>query len=374
MRLVVLLLALMAVSDPVLSQEQRFVSGSRDVLGTESNRSASLRAGDLDGDGDLDLVVANGRHWPQQNYAFFNQGRARFNVARRIEDELATSYACELGDLNGDGVLDLVVGNDNAPSHVLLGDGSGRFVYKSMLCEPTSLRSLTIADVDRDGHLDILMTCRGRPNQIFFNDGAAGFDTAMPFGSQNDSTIAVAVADINQDNVPDLILANRDNQPNVLLLGRRGRAFSAPVPFGDPLASSRAVVAGDFNSDKHVDWAVVNIGDANTVFLGDGKGGVLATVSFGPVDSQTYALAAAHMNKDGRLDIVACNAGQSNAAYLNEPVANNAELLSFRRLAFGLENGQSYGCAVGDFDGDGDEDIAVANSDDLNRVNLNLQP
>jgi hypothetical protein len=60
--------------------ERRFVTNHRLQLGTESNITASLRIGDLDGDQDLDLVVANGRQWPQQNFIFFNQGRARFNL------------------------------------------------------------------------------------------------------------------------------------------------------------------------------------------------------------------------------------------------------------------------------------------------------
>ena len=67
------------------------VTSSRNILGTETNRSASVRLGDVDGDGDLDAVVANGRHWPQQNYLYLNQGRGKFSVMRPLEKERATS-------------------------------------------------------------------------------------------------------------------------------------------------------------------------------------------------------------------------------------------------------------------------------------------
>ena len=67
------------------------VTSQRNTLGTETNRSASVRLGDVDGDGDLDAVVANGRHWPQQNYLFFNQGGSQFTVMRPLGCLLYTS-------------------------------------------------------------------------------------------------------------------------------------------------------------------------------------------------------------------------------------------------------------------------------------------
>lgn len=373
MHVAVVLIALFVTGATAHAQEHRFVSGSRNILGTESNRSASVRAGDLDGDGDLDLVVANGRHWPQQNFAFLNQSRGRFNLARRLGEDLSTSYACELGDLNEDGKLDLVVGNDTAPSRVMLGSGTGSFSQKGTLGSPTSVRSVTIADVDGDGHLDVLMTCRGRPNPVFFGDGTGKFPVSETYGSQDDSTIAVAVADVNRDSLPDLILANRDSQPNVLLLGIGNRKFASPDNFGNPNDSSRDVVVGDFNSDGRADWAIANIGAANSLFLGDGEGGVLQTIAFGPDAGQTYALAIGDMNQDGQLDIVACNAGQQNAVYFSRPRKLGTSTLEFQRLGFGAEDGLTYGCCVGDFDGDGDQDIAVANSDSRNQVFINVR-
>ena len=98
------------------AEDRTFLSNSRLIQGTEANLSASLRIGDLDGDLDLDIVVANGRHWPQQNYIFLNQGGARFKLMRPLGEDRATSYATELADLDGDGDINIAVGNDTAPN------------------------------------------------------------------------------------------------------------------------------------------------------------------------------------------------------------------------------------------------------------------
>ncbi|MEC8302908.1 MAG: VCBS repeat-containing protein, partial [Planctomycetota bacterium] len=136
---------------------QRYESHARLLLGTETNRTASLRIGDLDADGDLDVVVANGRHWPQQNYAFLNQGRARFNVMRPLGIDRSTTYACELADLDGDGDLDVVAGNDMAPCQIFLNDGKASFRFHGTFGEISSVRSLTLTDIDQDGDPDILI-------------------------------------------------------------------------------------------------------------------------------------------------------------------------------------------------------------------------
>lgn len=345
--------------------EPTFVTHGRLLLGAEVHRSASVRLGDLDGDGDLDAVVANGRHWPEQNLVFLNQGRGQFNVARPLGGDLSTSYAAELADLDGDGDLDVAVGNDTAPNAIFLNDGRGHFEHHGSFGEPSSLRSLTLTDIDLDGDVDILACARGEPNRIYLNDGHAGFPESRSFGENDDSTLAVAVGDLDGDGRPDLVLANRDGQQNFVLLNDGPAGFERRVPFGSGRDDTRAVAVADFDADGHLDWVAGNIGQPNILYLGDGRGGVREALEFGRADGRTYALAVEDMNGDGRLDVVVGNAAQANAVFFNEGGK------SFREERFGDPSSNTYGLAVGDLDEDGDADIAVANSESPNPVYLN---
>ncbi len=166
------LLSLVLGSPGAGAEKRHFVTHPYARLGTASELTASVALGDVDGDGDLDAVLANGRHWAQQNYVFFNDGSGFFRLARRLGAELATSYAAPLADLDGDGDLDVAVGNDRVRKRIFLNDGRGSFhAGDEFGPDDVPTRNVVIADIDGDGHPDILVANRGAPNTIHFNDG-----------------------------------------------------------------------------------------------------------------------------------------------------------------------------------------------------------
>ena len=103
-------------------------SSDRLILGINKERSASVSSGDIDKDGDIDLIIANGRHWPGQNKIFINDGRGIFTIEKNLGVERSPSYAAELGDFDLDGDLDIAVGNDMAPNYIFTNNGKGDFI------------------------------------------------------------------------------------------------------------------------------------------------------------------------------------------------------------------------------------------------------
>jgi hypothetical protein len=203
--------------------------------------------------------------------------------------------AIAFGDMNGDGSLDLVVGNDGTQSVVYLNDGRGSY-----------------------------------------DDGSLGSCATLPatvrcFGDVDDQTIGVAVADLNRDGFLDIVAGLRKDQSRVYLNDGRGN-FASSQPFGPADGITLSLALGDVNGDAAPDIAA---GDEThgVVYLNDGKGGFYS----GPVDgcaapgtafrcfgaNRTDAVALADVNGDGKLDVVAgsnlsAEAGTQSAVYLND--------------------------------------------------------
>ncbi len=92
-----------------------------------SETSANVSMGDLDGDGDLDLVLAKGRHWPLVDRVLLNNGAGVF-AATDLSPTADRSYSAVLADVDGNGTLDLVISNDRPDEKlVYLNDGTARF-------------------------------------------------------------------------------------------------------------------------------------------------------------------------------------------------------------------------------------------------------
>ncbi len=323
--------------------------------------TAGVAIGDVDGDGDSDLLEGNGRPWAQSNYIYFNAENRGLTSRVRLGDIDTTTYITKLADMDNDGDLDAIIAADKYPNSIYLNDGKGNFDQGHEFgTVQSNTRGLTVADINGDGFMDILEISRGSANYIFLNDGKGGLKLATTFGTQKDSTLSVAVADIDRDGKRDLVLANRDGNPNMILRQTSDLVFEEWAEFGSGQDDTRGLVVVDMNGDGALDIVTANIGEANTVLLNQGRGGFLIHQTFDAETSRTYAIEAHDLDGDGDQDIVVANVGDVNKVFLNDGAGTLNQIATF-----GDKAQSTYALDIGDINGDGRPDIAAGNSGDM---------
>src|SRR5919202_1849863 len=224
--------------------------------------------------------------------------------------------ALALGDTNGDGILDLIVGHgrDNGLV-VMLGDGRGGFTPApgSPFDAGMPAHRIAIGDVNHDRLPDVALTNHDSLNvAVMLGQRGGGFALApgSPFAALKSGRAhnhGVAFADVNEDGHLDITTSNNnDNSVSVLLGDGKGRftpAANSPIT----VASRPFYVAvADFDGDGHPDLAATH-DDINllTILLGDGRGGFSAARG-SPLDlgRRAYQLVAADMDGDEKTDLV----------------------------------------------------------------------
>lgn len=360
---------LILVSDDVTAQESIYSNKASYPISMEPFLTAGVALGDIDGDGDIDMIEANGRHWPQANYVYFNADNRRLSARYQLEPMERTSYRVRLADLDGDGDLDIIQASDKMRNQIHLNDGKGKFgpaLFFGSVASNT--RSIEVADINQDGAPDILEVSRGTQNLIFLNNGTGSFPTMagderepLSFGAVEDRTLNVAVADMNGDGLMDLVMANRDGDANEILMRLGGMRFGRPVVFGSGSDDTRGVAVADMNGDGLPDIVTANIGEANAIILNRGDGRFELAHTFGAEDGQSYAIVATDLDNDQDIDIVIGNSNGHSRVFLNDgqgDLSMNAEIGSGRD--------RTYAVAVGDLNGDGRPDIVFGNSGSAN--------
>jgi len=321
-------------------------------LETVSETTANASIGDLNGDGHLDIVLAKGRHWPLPDVVLFGDGKGHFKPGPPLPNKPDRSYSAPLADLNGDGSLDIVISNDAPdPKIILLNDGKGNFKMGGTFGDPHwPTRNVVLADLNGDGFPDIAVANRPGPAQVCFNDGHAHFQ-CKPFATETSATILAA--DMNGDGAIDLIVACRDDCQSVIYFNDGKGNFPSKKPFGPAVSSTRALAIGDFDSDGKPDIAACHENLGLYIYFGNGE-----SLKIADKDALPYSMLAADLNKDGKPDII--------VGYVNAPGAiyfNDGSGTKFTRVPFGDNKGAIYGIAVADLNGDGWPDIVAAKSD-----------
>ena len=264
-------------------------------------------------------------------------------------------------DFNMDGNLDLAAGGAfNVPPFsfvqgvgVMLGDSRGRFGSVIASDANQQPQFMTAADFDRDGRPDLAVSHYAGCS-VLRGTGSGSFEAPRAVDTSS-STGPVEAGDFNGDRLPDLALIRDGGNALQFFLGDGAGSFtaSAILPVGP---SGFSLEVGDFNGDGISDVAVAN-GGSNTVSRILGSGGTFAPPQNFTSVFNAQSSAMADFNQDGKLDLV--------LAPYSSPVA---VLFGNGFGGFGapLLLGSSEGEVVaGDFDGDGDSDLATADGDSV---------
>jgi len=338
------------------------------LLEQTSETSANVSIGDLNGDGFPDLVLAKGRHWPLIDRVLLNDGHGKFPNAHNLGDVADRSYSVTLADIDRDGDLDVVVGNDEPDAkRVYANDAKGNFRLLSTFGRPEwPTRLATVADVNRDGLPDILVANRADdrkgPNYVCFNKGKGQFD-ADCFAFSHENATTITPADVNGDGVVDLIVPNRDGGQSYVYVNDGKGGLAKRIPFGPGDAGIRVSQAADLNRDGLMDIVAIDERRGAFIFFGEKGEKFSNAVPITTAGVTPYALTVGDLNGDGAIDVVVGNVEAPSMVYFNDGSGR-----SFTPETFGDNKGTVYGFAIGDLDGDGVKDIAAARSDAPNVV------
>ena len=352
----------------------------------------SCDAGDIDGDGDIDLVM--NATWGAWTRIWVNDGAGNFfdETKARIKDTKCHTGDIKLIDLNGDKDLDLALAcyywhSKYTPNggglRQFVNNGKGYFTDRSSPNLPETYNgaryhSLQAADVDGDGDLDLAVMGQGWTWRFMvnggdpFNNGGAFFFTKNDWlnpGTGHNKNHLVFI-DLNNDKHLDAYIGlNTQNQ----LWYNTGTGKMKNVSYSHlPSISddTRRVLATDVDFDGDVDLFVINNGQ-NRLHVGelDYKFADVTASHLPGMGGNSTGGAVVDLDMDGYMDFVWTNYDGQNMLMLNQGEAKFGNFTS----SMPRDYDGSRCMAVADFDGDGRQDIFIGNRN-ANRIYLNKTP
>ena len=362
----------LTVTTPVTCNPVMFAAPSNIATGGNPD---SVAVGDFNGDGRQDLAVPVGNI--NNVSVLLGDGAGTFSAGSNFGVGSAPVFVV-VNDFNGDGRQDLAVVNRNSHNvSILLGNGAGSFSTATNFAADTFPHSAAVGDFNRDGKLDLVVACQSGKVSILLGLGNGSFGAATQFFA-NGSPRIVVVGDFNEDGKQDLAVSEKfDNNPEIppghvsILFGDGMGSFSAPANF-EVADNAASVAVGDFNGDGHQDLAVTTTNvflDDNVVsiLLGNGNGSFGAATNFGVVHFPN-SIVAGDFNGDGKEDLAVAN---SSAPYVSILLGDGAG--SFGAATNFAASYSPWGVAVGDFNGDARQDLVTANSNDTTSVSVLLR-
>jgi len=311
-----------------------------------------LAAGDLNGDGWLDLVFVN--YTDDANDVWLNQGGGVFTRTQVMPGD--SSLVVALGDLDSDGDLDAFFANKSTANRVWLNDGTGVLSDTGqMLGGANNSYDVALGDVDGDGDLDAVVANRGgHNNYVWLNDGTGDFSSGQIFETRH--SLGLALGDLDGDGDLDVFFANYPSLGNTVWLNDGSGTFVNTLQ-SLGTANSSEVKLGDMDADGDLDAVVANNGSPDVVWLNDGAGSFSSWRNFNNSSSNSFGVALGDVDGDGDLDAFLVGE-KRHSVWLNDSTGMLTDSMQE------LGDFYSYSAAMGDFNGDGALDLVSASRRD----------
>jgi len=370
------LVLLLASSPGLQAQDSTFFAELHNMMPQESFDTWCVAAGDLDGDGDIDLVYGED---PHGIHLALNDGSGlTTDAAANLPQFDWSTRAVALGDVDGDSDLDIVLGNRSNPVGLFLNNGSAVFsdATSQMPSKNNDLNDIALIDVDGDSDLDVVIGNRGQ-NQLYLNDGSGFFKVANQLPNNSNQTSSLFPGDVDSDGDIDLAEGN-EGQNSLYLNDGSGFFTDATSQLPAALDETDDLSMGDIDGDGDLDLVVANsyhhsYSIQNRLYLNDGTGRFIDAAAQLPFDDDcTAAILFQDTDSDGDLDLYLGNEysydnfTSRDRLYLND----GAGLFSAAPDRIPEDEDRTRDVLFADMDGDGDSDMVVGNNGQ-NRLYLN---
>ena len=272
-----------------------------------------------------------------------------------------TVYTITVGSITGNGTLGLNLVDNNtirdvANNPLATAGSPASFSAQTTYAAGKRSERLAIADVNGDGQPDVIIANNGSDTvSVFLGIGNGSFQAQATFATAH-YPLGVAISDLNGDGKPDIVTANDPTDNMSVLLGNGNGTFQTQKTFATGTRAYSVAIA-DVNSDGKPDAIVANRDSNNvSVLLGNGNGTFNAQTTFA-VGTTPRFVAIADVNGDGKPDVIAANSGGGTVSVL---LGNGNG--TFQAQSTFAASSNSEGVAISDVNSDGKSDLIVTNS------------